>query len=493
MTRSSITFQRSRNASRVCSVACCLITALAAVSFLTAPAFGQSSRAAATKSKGGVLAPIKDFINKDTLADVDAIKLDQFDVSLQELFDQALELTAFESQYADACRKEFQKTIEGLNADVQSASATFKEKYGVSQIYYVLQTTRGEGASFVVPIKGVSEAKVNALKERAKNLKMNSDSYKDCLLVSRTPLKELGAFYKDFEPSANKNVETYFSENADKMIVGYCGRLKIRPFFHATEESTTRTRQYDPFANSPRSVKDFIEVVDSSFVNARGYFDASKMRVFCEFRFSTPVNANKCRAELVNMLDAFNTFYFKILEATPGDPNASGFAPGVKLALFPKEMTDAYHMYQWTRDLYTAIFAQYLPVQDDAVLRVDISALSELKKIRCNTLAVAYFAQNVGQTYARIAEQARALASPDGQAQSNPFTPLSKHNLAKLDKKAEEAAESGESETTSNPFEDFLVGTETNDETQTENDDDSDSSDPTSKIDEDFFDDGADQ
>ena len=414
-------------------------------------AFAQSSKAATSKE----CAPIKDLVNADTLLvarfDFNRIDRDKLGDSLVALFRQALKIANYSQEDEAACVAEFRKTVEGLKQDVDSVGERFKKQYGVSQIYYVMQTTRGDGECFVVPIKGVDSTKVDALKALAQKYKLESAVYKkDYLLASKTPLKELGAFYKEFAPGVNARVEKYFGENSDKLFVASCGRLKIRPLFHAAENENAnrygRVRQYDPFANSPRPIKNLVEIVDASFVGGRAYVDAATLNARVELQFVNSVNAGSFRSELSDALEAFNQFYFRLLERSPSNAKTAAVAPGASLAEYSKETLETYRIYQWMREFYSGCWQTLLPEQNDETIVFEVSAQNELKKIGCNTLAVAYFASNSRAGYARFIAQTKAIAADDPNA-LNPFEPTDRKNKPQDDEAQDAPA---------NPFEEFL-------------------------------------
>lgn len=440
------------------------VTALAILTFgvktnVLAQTVRSNSKAPATDSG---LAAIKQFVNRDTLLvarlDLSRVDYQKLSVTFESLFSQTLDLANLPKESKDACCAEFHKTAIALADALKESNGSLQESYGTTVCYYVMQTPRADGECFIIPINGVEPAKVEKLKTLAQRLKLSCAVYqKEYLIASQTPLKEIGSFYKSFTPATNKQLEDFFKSHSDKAFAVRFGRIKIRPLFHASQQDdgakTARVRQYDPFSNSPRSVKDIVELIDSTLVDGFAYFDASDLRLYAKLKFSAPINAGSCRDKLSDAFDEFNAYYFKLLEASSKSAKINKYAPGASLTYFSDKVLEKYHMYSWVRELYAGNLNQLLPTQEGADLVLDVSALGELKKIGCNTLTVSYFANDQVKMAAQLVERATKIAEEDESA-INPFVPALKSYES-----SDESTAVG-----SNPFEEFLTDADFNDQ-----------------------------
>ncbi|MBQ9371849.1 MAG: hypothetical protein IJU03_06625 [Thermoguttaceae bacterium] len=438
MTRSSIRRPVVSGAARLRRFVLCFCLCLAslfALSFTPSTTLAQTAKPATKKAASksdAPLAPIKDFINKDTLAvarvNLENVDVDQLGGALDGIFKQTLSLFEFSQESETACLNEFHKTVETLQNDVTLAQKTFREEYGVSEAFVVLQTTRGEGACLIVPIQGASETQLDALKELVRDqFKLSGAVYqKRYLLASKTPLKEIGAYYQSFQPGANKTLEDFFQKHSDKLVAAYTGRLKIRPLLHSTtptdeDAKAGRIRQYDPFANSPQAIKTLVEVFDSSFTGGSAYVDASNLSVNCTLSFTTSVNAGLFRDGLSDAIETFNNFYFKLLESSDTQARSGRFAPGSSLMRRSKEDAARYHMYQWTRDVWTGRMRRYLPAQEKENVVFNLSVQNEVQKLGINTIAVWLYTKNTDLISPLLLSSARGIEKDAELEAENPF------------------------------------------------------------------------
>ncbi len=368
----------------LCVLGLVFATSDAAVSFAQTEKEGENTR---VMTAG--LNPIAPFIGKDTLfvarLDLDRIDYDVFNESLKQIFNRILEKLQFDESGVQACRKEFDATANALTESFRQTIADFKARTGLSDVYYVVQTTRGDGACFIAPAKNMTSEQQEECKKLAEEFRLNCALYQQSYMVaSKAPLKEFGARYKDFKPSSNRTLETSIAHNGDKLLSWYCGRLKIRPLFHATLDEGTksaRVRQYDPFSDSPRSVKDLVETFDAAFVEGSGYVDASTLSVQYTLKFTTSVNASKFHDSLVDVVDAYNEFYFKTLENNPSQVDMDDFAPGKFLATMDQTLVKRFNLYGIVREYFAGTFELLLPSQNESELTFTDSVLDEVSKL----------------------------------------------------------------------------------------------------------------
>ena len=356
------------------------------------------------------LDPIAPFVNKDTLfvarIDLDRIDYEAFEASLKQLFGKILEKLQFDDESKSACLKEFDATAKAATESLKQEVARFKATTGLSDVYCVVQTTRGDGACIIAPARNLTQEQQEACKKLAEDNRFNCALYqKNFMVASRAPLKEFGAYYKDFKPASNRVLEASIAKNGDKFVSWYCGRLKIRPLFHATQEegpTSARVRQYDPFANSPRSVKDLVETFDAAFVEGSGYVDASTLSVQYALKFTTPVNASKFRDSLVDVVDAYNAFYFKTLENQPQQVDMDDFAPGKFLSTMDQTFAKHYNLYGIVREFFAGTFQSFIPEQNESSLTFSDSLLDEISKIGPVSLGVFILSQELTSSDSKI-------------------------------------------------------------------------------------------
>lgn len=342
------------------------------------------------------LQPIAPFVNKNTVLvvrfDLNRIDYTTLETSLKDVFSQVMKNLDFSDEYAKECEKEFALTAAALSKEAEDAIVELKAKSGLNDVYFVMQTTRGEGAAFIAPVSNITAEQQEFCKQFAESLRLNCALYQQNYMVAtRAPLKEFGAYYKDFTPGANKSLESTMAQNADKLMVAACGRLKIRPLFHATLEegpTSARVRQYDPFASSPRSIKDLVEAFDASFVEGSAYVDASTLSVHYSLKFTTSINAGKFNDGFRDVLDAYNAYYFKTFEASPVLVDFNSFSPGKSLAFLDSDFVRLYNLFGISRELTSGCSHFILPRQDEDTLVFDDSAQAEISKLGPSALAV---------------------------------------------------------------------------------------------------------
>ncbi len=335
--------------------------------FVGSAAFAQTAERSASASQESVLEPIAPFVNESAVLvlrlDLNAFDYDRFGETLQALFNQALLLAGYSQESIEACDAEFVKTLDALKADAKEGVDDFEKNFGFKTAFFAAQNAKGEGACVIVPAKDMTKEQVDkVLDVFKKSGKLNAALYKKSfILVSPRPLKELGAYYKNFKPAPNDELEAFFNANSDKVLAFYASRFKIRPFFTPSKETLDQMRQdalkaakeaqelkatqeisaaqgigatrdlnglripgvgvanpfartnkldsrldrknYDPFAEAPQCVRNLIEVFDASFVGAQGYVDAAGLSANLTLKFNTAVNAGKFVESLDDIIE----------------------------------------------------------------------------------------------------------------------------------------------------------------------------------------------
>lgn len=236
----------------------CLALFLAFCAGMSAAANAQTNQ----ESKEGELSPVAQFINGQTLfvaqVDLTNLDVDRFGETLEGVFKQAIVKLGFPSESIDSSAAEFHKTADALKNDVKDALKEFQEKHGVVKLYYVIQSVKGDGSCFIIPAQSMTEEQINSIKEFAEGLDLNCALYKKSFIIaSSSPLKEIGAYYKSFQPAPNAKIEAFFKDNPNKIAAFYSGRIKIRPLVNsvlATElapDLTDAQSQKSTLTNNP--------------------------------------------------------------------------------------------------------------------------------------------------------------------------------------------------------------------------------------------------
>ena len=312
----------------------------------------QTAKAASSaKAAADPIAPIAQFINENTLfvsyVNLEQINFDKLEASLGEVFKQFTVNVGFKDDPLERINEEFKITAKALREDLEKAAAENLKETGYSNFYTVVQSSKGDGACIIIPAQSMTEAQIDKIKESFSNGQgLNCALYqKKFLIASSTPLKEIGAYYRNFKPKRNPKIEAFFKANSDKLGAFYSGRIKIREMYKSlvpqseseedavgvTEQSrrstgkervaqmqeekekasflqggvfgkTTRNRKVDdPFENSPRCVKDAIETFDSSLVEMSGHIDANTLSLRVTLKFSSPANAARFKDAYVKI------------------------------------------------------------------------------------------------------------------------------------------------------------------------------------------------
>ena len=388
----------------------------------------------------GSLAPIANFINGQTLLvarlDLDGIDLNRFKETLDVDFLHLLTSLGFSKDSSDSTMVEFGKTSESLKEKLAAQIEGFKEARGFSKAYFVVQSTDGKGTCVIAPIGSATPEQVKEAKEGAEKVGLNCGVYqKKYLIASSSPLKEIGAFYKNFQSAPNPKIEKFFKDNSDKTLAFYSGRLKIRPFFkdndpnasgvpQTTEqnESTRNTgketiaesearlsllfgkefgkaprkKARDPFESFPRSVKDAIETFDASFVEAYGFVDLATLQGKLDATFTTSANAGRFKEEFAKIIAEVAPNYFDALQTLLtilGDAEASGVLTESypQLKAIPVKFLERYRVIPVLRELCCGEMMARAPRQSEKELVFSFDILDEVKKIGPNTAASAFF------------------------------------------------------------------------------------------------------
>ena len=277
-------------------------SSVAVVAALLSLALGTTAFAA-----DAATASISPFINKDTLAVVrvnfDNIDVARFAETLDGIVATALQDVGYDAASVEKVGAELDKTFAAFAQDGQNALAEARKTTLPGEAFFVVQSTKGEGVALLIPIETLSDAQRDQLTATAKlavaSRGFDAAVYQKRWLVVASDLKAFGRYYKNFKPSANRGIDAFFAKNGAAFVAGYCGKLRIRPFL---DKATGGMTQEMLFAQT-RSVRDALEIFDTTFVDAGLTFDAGTCVARASFRFNAPVDSGRLLASLQAIVD----------------------------------------------------------------------------------------------------------------------------------------------------------------------------------------------
>lgn len=345
-------------------------SSVAVVAALLSLALGTTAFAA-----DAATAPISPFINKDTLVVVrvnfDNIDVARFAETLDGIVATALKDVGYDAASVEKIGAELDKTFAALAEDGQNALAEARKTTLPGEVFFVVQSTKGEGAAFLLPLDGANEEQrrlwTATVKLAGKSRGLDAAVYQDRFLVVASDLKAFGRYYKNFKPSDNRKTSTFFKQNSAAFVAGYCGKLRIRPLLDVATGGTT---QEILFAQS-RSVRDALEIFDTTFVDAGFTLDAGTALARASFRFNAPVDAGRLLTALQTIVDE------KAHAAFQEDAPLLGGA-------IPQEYVEEFKLTPLARELWRGQMRSKLPQQNGAELILELDAAKEAAKASGN-------------------------------------------------------------------------------------------------------------
>ncbi len=337
-------------------------------------------------------ASISPFVNKDTLAvvrvNLDNVDFDQLTKTLDGIAATALKNVGYDAASIAKVDAELAKTFAALAQDGQAELAQLRAEFGASEAFLVVQSSKGEGAALLIPVADLKPAQLETLTANVKPFAqargLAAAVYQKSFLVVAPDLKAFGAYYQKFEPSENRKIESFFKENDRALVAAYCGTLRLRPLLDLATEGQT---QLLLTAAAPRSVRDALEIFDTTFVDARLTVDAGTLSSRLVFRFNAPVDSGKMLASIQRIVDDVAQANFKVDSA--GD------------------LEKQYNLVPLRRAVWRGQVRTLLPKQNGAELVADYDLAQEFKKgsgvgpFAVASAAVAYFAtQNAAENNA---------------------------------------------------------------------------------------------
>lgn len=320
-------------------------------------------------------ASISPFINKDTLVvvrvDFDNIDVARFAETLDGIVATALKNFGYDAASVEKVGAELDKTFAALAEDWQNALAEARKTTLPGEIFFVVQSTKGEGAALLIPVEKLSDAQRETLTAAAKlaaaSRGLDAAVYQKKFLVVAADLKAFGRHYKNFKPGDNRKIDAFFKQNSGAFVAGYCGKLRLRPLLDVATGGTT---QEILFAQS-RAVRDALEIFDTTFVDAGFTLDSGTLIARASFRFNAPVDAGRLLTALQTIVDE------KARVAFQEDAPLLGGA-------IPQEYVEEFKLTPLARELWRGQMRSKLPKQNGAELIFELDAAQEAAKASGN-------------------------------------------------------------------------------------------------------------
>ncbi|MBR4833225.1 MAG: hypothetical protein IKU86_02675 [Thermoguttaceae bacterium] len=348
---------------------------------------------------------ISPFINKDTLAVV-RVNFDNIDVArLAETLDgiaaTALKDFGYDAASVEKVGAELDKTFAALVEDGRAKLAEARETVLPGEAFLVLQSSKGEGLALLVPVDKASEEQrelwTTTAKLAARGKGFDAAVYQDRCLVVAQDLKAFGRYYKNFKSSENRKIESFFKQNADAFVAGYCGTLRIRPFLDAATDGESQAL----VSQFPRSARDALEIFDSTFVDARYVADLGTISDRTTLRFNAPVDSGR-------FLAAIQAFVDEIAKQK--------FAPKTNaLADLPisEKYVEEFNLLPLARELWRGQIRSQLPKQNGAELVLERDLTKEAAKATGSAAVVGVVASFLFPAVQAARVRAQELAAPD--------------------------------------------------------------------------------
>lgn len=304
-------------------------------------------------------ASISPFINKDSLVVVrvnfDNIDVARFAETLDGIVATALKDFGYDAASVEKIAAELDKTFAALVEDGQNALAEARQTTLPGEIFFVVQSTKGEGAAFLIPVEKLSDAQRDQLTATAKlagqSAGFEAAVYQKRWLVVASDLKAFGRYYKNFKPGENRKIDTFFKQNSGAFVAGYCGKLRIRPFLDAATDGMTQ----EILNAQSRAVRDALEIFDTTFVDAGLTFDAGTFVARASLRFNAPVDSGRLLTALQTIVDEAAHKAFSA-DASPST------------GLVPQKYVQEFKLTSLARELWRGQMRSQLPKQNGAEL-----------------------------------------------------------------------------------------------------------------------------
>ena len=304
-------------------------------------------------------ASISPFINKDTLvvvrADFDNIDVARFAETLDGIVATALKDFGYDAASVEKVGAELDKTFAAIAEDGKTALAEARKTTLPGEVFFVVQSTKGEGAAFLIPVDKLNDAQRETLTATAKlagqNAGFDAAVYQKRWLVVASDLKAFGRYYKNFKPGENRKIDAFFKQNSAAFVAGYCGKLRIRPFLDAATDGMTQ----EILNAQSRAVRDALEIFDTTFVDAGFALDAGTFTARASLRFNAPVDSGRLLTALQGIVDEAAHKAFSA-DASP-------------LNLFvSEEFVEEFKLTPLARELWRGQMRSQLPKQNGAEL-----------------------------------------------------------------------------------------------------------------------------
>lgn len=348
-------------------------------------------------------ASISPFINKDTLAVVrvnfDNIDVARFAETVDGIVATALKDFGYDAASVEKIGAELDKTFAALVEDGQNALAEARQTTLPGEIFSVVQSTKGEGAAFLIPVETLSDAQRETLTATAKlaaaSRGLDAAVYQKRWLVVASDLKAFGRYYKNFKPGDNRKIDAFFKQNSGAFVAGYCGKLRIRPFLDAATDGMTQ----EILNVQSRAVRDALEIFDTTFVDAGFAFDAGTFVARSTLRFNAPVDAGRLLTALQSIVDEIAHKAFSA-DASP------------LTGLVAQEYVEEFKLTPLARELWRGQARSQLPKQNGAELVFERDLTKEAAKASGSAALYAVALPLLAQT---VKNNLQNFAAPDDE------------------------------------------------------------------------------
>ncbi|MBR4975585.1 MAG: hypothetical protein IKY61_00930 [Thermoguttaceae bacterium] len=348
-------------------------------------------------------ASISPFINKDTLVvarvNFDNIDVARFAETLDGIVATALKDVGYDAASVEKVGAELDKTFAAFAEDGKTALAEARKTTLPGEAFFVLQSTKGEGAALLIPVETLSDAQRDQLTTTVKlavaSRGFDAAVYQKRWLVVASDLKAFGRYYKTFKSGDNRKIDAFFKQNSAAFVAGYCGKLRIRPFL---DKATGGMTQEMLFAQT-RSVRDALEIFDTMFVDAGWTFDAGTCVARASFRFNAPVDAGRLLASLQAIVDEAAKTRFESDQALLN-------------GLIPKASVKEFKLTPLARELWRGQMRSQLPKQNGAELVFERDLTKAAAKASGNAALYAVGLAALGQV---VKKNALDVDATDGE------------------------------------------------------------------------------
>jgi len=269
--------------------------------------------------------------------DFEALDLDKFGTTLDDLFVGALQERGFDRYSLNASNREFRKTLEIIKADYKPIEETL-ETFGLRELFIVAQTTDSiEHARAIIPVASSKrEALSVALKALVPDVAVFELPGAICIVDDLDADKKI---YSKFEPIQHDKLKRFFESTPGASLQVYCADFRIGKLL---EEASLD----DQIADLPEETRKGISSCDEYFRDAQIAVDLSELTFTFRSLFATAERAEDVRLGLERLADYV--------------------ADRISADLIEED--DAYNLRPLQRELIRGVLREFAPEREGAAL-----------------------------------------------------------------------------------------------------------------------------